>query len=97
MAHIVTHIAFPSMKSLPSLYPVVLNIEGRRHLVYLLRTRISSYIDCLMTFGLSPFQMFSFFCLDNLHFFLFCTLPRAKPNFDHEFVCCMVHSEVKSS
>ena len=60
MAHIVTHIAFPSMKSLPSLYPVVLNIEGRRHLVYLLRTRISSYIDCLMTFGLWPFQMFSF-------------------------------------
>ena len=83
MAHIVTHIAFPSMKSLPSLYPVVLNIEGRRHLVYLLRTRISSYIDCLMTFGLWPFQMFSFFCLDNLHFFLFCTLPRAKPNFYH--------------
>ena len=53
MKNIVTHIALPSMWSLPSLYPFVLDIGCRRHLVYLLRTTTSSYIDCLMTFSFS--------------------------------------------
>ena len=53
MKNIVTHIALPSMWSLPSLYPFVLDIGCRRHLVYLLRTSTSSYIDCLMTFSFS--------------------------------------------
>ena len=48
MKNIVTHIALPSMWSLPSLYPFVLDIRCRRHLVYLLRTPAHRLLDHLL-------------------------------------------------
>ena len=97
MANIVTHIALSSMWSLLSLYPVILNIGWQRHLLYPRRTHTSSHIDCLTTFGLWPFQMFSFSVWTIYISSYFAPFLRAKLNFYHEFVGCMVHSEEKSS